>query len=181
VTAFHRQLLAAAPALHRLARTVCDHREEAGDLVQDVLERALRSRAPPANLDAWLAAILRNRRIDLIRQRHEAGGEPDELPSPAFDDEPRSAGLDAARLRDAVRKLAPPYRAVYVLHALHGFHYDAVARRMGITRATVGTRLHRARLRLRDLLEPHLERGSRERDVSLAQRRALAASSASRA
>jgi RNA polymerase sigma-70 factor (ECF subfamily) len=46
------------------------------------------------------------------------------------------------------------FREVYRLHALEGRSYEEVAARLRIPKATVSTRLIRARRKLRDLLMP---------------------------
>ena len=45
---------------------------------------------------------------------------------------------------------------MYQLHALEGRSYNEIADRLRIPKATVGTRLIRARRKLRDLLLPDL-------------------------
>jgi RNA polymerase sigma-70 factor (ECF subfamily) len=59
-------------------------------------------------------------------------------------------------LRDATDELGPVYREVYVLHTFEHRSYDDIARELGIPRVTVGTRLHRARKKLREVLEARL-------------------------
>jgi len=181
---FTAQLVALEPLLLKVARKLCGRPDDARDLVQDTLERALRARASPnPNVKAWLLSILQHRFIDLWRKRsyvHAADAlETLAAEEPADrEEEPRWANLDEERVRAAVEMLHPNYREVFVLHALEGRAYTEVARQMGIPKATVGTRLFRARQRLRVLLENELRRTGGAGDLSLAQRRARAASAA---
>ena len=44
------------------------------------------------------------------------------------------------------------YREVYRLHTFEDLSYEQIAQRLGIQRVTVGTRLNRARKKLREIL-----------------------------
>lgn len=72
-----------------------------------------------------------------------------EIPSEAFAQE---------RLRDALRQaiasLAPKYREVFVLRDVQDLNIAQTAEALGITQASVKTRLLRARLQMRDALAP---------------------------
>ncbi len=176
---FAQQLVAHEPLLLKVARKLCGRPDDAHDLVQDTLERALRAGGSPnPNLKAWLLSILQHRFIDLWRKRAHthASDELESLPAAEEREEPRWMGLDTERVKAAVEKLHPTYRQVFVMHALQGYAYAEVARMMGIPKATVGTRLFRARQRLRTLLERELQREGSPRDLDLAQRRARSAS-----
>ena len=56
-------------------------------------------------------------------------------------------------LRHALEQLTPGQRAVVVLRDVYGWTHAEVSRELGITQTTAKVRLHRARLRLRELLE----------------------------
>lgn len=60
------------------------------------------------------------------------------------------------RLAAAVAALAEKYRAVFLLRDVQHFSIEETAEALGISRASVKTRLLRARLMLRDLLAPGL-------------------------
>ena len=65
------QIVALLPRLRRFARTLTRHREDADDLVQLALERALSRLAqwrPDERLDGWLFGIVRNAWIDEKRE-----------------------------------------------------------------------------------------------------------------
>lgn len=158
---FHRRLREHELALRALATRLCRSPADAGDLVQDTYERALRRRAqyePGTNLRAWLCTILHHLFLDRCRARSRGPTHAplDELVLPA--PEPASEPAWAALTRDdvvaAVGRLDPEFRSVYQLHTLEGVPYQEIAARLGIPKATVGTRLARARRKLRDLLMP---------------------------
>ena len=58
-------------------------------------------------------------------------------------------------LDDAITKLPPSYRAVVALRDIEGLSTEETAQALGVNEGTVKTRLHRARIHLRELLSPH--------------------------
>ena len=66
------------------------------------------------------------------------------------------ARLSGPALR-ALMALPPEFRAPVILVDLHGFSYDDAAQVLHCPVGTVRSRLHRARLALREWLRPHLE------------------------
>ena len=144
-------------ALGSLARKLCGNQPDADDLVQDTIERALRAAPDYAETGkrlAWLATILRNRFIDARRtSRAITSDDVDQLPAP--EPEPvHVAGWDHLTHEDvagAVAQLEEPFRRVYELH-VEGMSYVQIARELGIPTSTVGTRLVRARHKLKEML-----------------------------
>ena len=59
--------------------------------------------------------------------------------------------LDSGDLEGAVAKLDPEFRDIYRLHALEGRSYAEIAAQLDLPQNTVGTRLLRARKKLREL------------------------------
>src|SRR5262249_52614396 len=57
------------------------------------------------------------------------------------------------RVQNALNRLSPEHRAVLILKDLEGQKYEIMAEILGIPIGTVRSRLHRARLELRNLLE----------------------------
>ena len=155
------------PMLLSVAIHLCRDTTDARDLVQDTLERALVGygrRQPGSLVRPWLMAILRNRFIDSCRRRAGmklslgVGVEVTEeiicIPEP--DPEPGWAGVTKAQVQEAVDSLSEEFRVVYQMHATDGRSYQEIAGQLGIAKATVGTRLLRARRKLRDALVQHL-------------------------
>lgn len=148
------------PYLTALARRLTGNAADASDLVQDALVRALRAEPPPAEQDAlrpWLATILRHLHVDRLRQ---LAREPKQLslddagPLSASHDEelPLTEAVSHEQLAQALAGLPEEFRRVFELHELEGRSYRDIAAALGIPVATVGTRLTRARLKLRELL-----------------------------
>lgn len=152
------------PALDSAAARLCRSKADAGDLVQDALERALRGlktydRGRPAK--TWLLAILKNVFIDRCRRGTREGTheELDEAhavvdPIPVGDPRPAWARVSEEQFHAAVKELPPEFRVVYRLNAIDGKSYAEIAQLLGIPKATVGTRLLRARSKLLKILQP---------------------------
>jgi RNA polymerase sigma-70 factor, ECF subfamily len=146
--------------LRALARRLCRDATEAEDLVQDTIERALRNSASfksGTNARAWLVSILNHLFIDRCRVRSREGAAvqlddvQQHLPAPVPDLEPKWAQLGKEDVDRAVTRLDAPFRDVYRLHT-DGRSYDQIAQQLDVPRATVATRLMRARKKLKTLL-----------------------------
>jgi RNA polymerase sigma-70 factor (ECF subfamily) len=134
--------------------------EDARDLVQDTFERALARRdqfVPGSSVRAWLLHIMRNLFIDRWRRRmrEQAKGEPfGELPAPEPEAPPPAwEDLEGEQIVGALVALEPPFREVMELRLVARRSYREISVALGIPTATVGTRLRRARNKLRDVLE----------------------------
>jgi len=151
------------------------HNEDRADAVQDAFLAAYRSVASfqgDSKLWTWLYKILVNacltirrsrcrRRVvcldDLSRNILECG-----LPAlrGAHRAEPAYTRAEQAEMqaqvRDCIARLPQRYREVLLLRDIEELDTDQTAQRLGTSRSTVKTRLHRARQALRALLEPML-------------------------
>ncbi|MFP2930413.1 RNA polymerase sigma factor [Pyxidicoccus sp. 3LG] len=151
-------------ALQATALRLCGNAADARDLVQDTLERGLRNLAkykPGTDGRAWLLTILHHLFIDRCRsgkreRRADVSAEDMEerIAAPEVESAPAWASISPEQLREALDKLPEDFRMVYRLHALEGRSYLEIAERLGIPKATVGTRLIRARRKLKELLMP---------------------------
>ncbi len=151
-------------ALQATALRLCGNPTDARDLVQDTLERGLRNLArykPGTDGRAWLLTILHHIFIDRCRshtreRRADVSTEEVEerVAAPEAEAQPGWASISPEQLREALEKIPEEFRLVYQLHALEGRSYIEISERLGIPKATVGTRLIRARRRLKELLMP---------------------------
>jgi RNA polymerase sigma-70 factor, ECF subfamily len=148
------------PLLLATARRLTGSDHDAHDLVQDTLERALRRFAQlPAggNPRGWVFTILHNAFIDRCRSdRGQRATQVEQIAErlAAPDAEAPAAWeqVTPEQVKEAVARLPEEFRAVYDLHAEERKSYEEISRALGIPKATVGTRLMRARRRLKELL-----------------------------
>ena len=152
------------PRLRRYARYLTRDVEWADDLVQETLVGAM-SRVgnwtPGTNLRAWLFVILRNTFIsDLRRMRRSPTRAPVDDAHPGYarhgNQEPH---LQFVELAHALETISGEHREVLVLVAVEGMKYEEAAEVLGVPVGTVRSRLSRARIALRELLEGEGEAG----------------------
>lgn len=151
-------------ALNATAMRLCGNATDARDLVQDTFERGLRNLArykPGTDGRAWLLTILHHLFIDRCRSRTRerradvsAEDVEERVAAPEVEAAPAWAAISPEQLREALEKIPEEFRTVYRLHALENRSYIEIAERLGIPKATVGTRLIRARRKLKELLMP---------------------------
>jgi RNA polymerase sigma-70 factor (ECF subfamily) len=138
--------------------------EDAQDVVQDSFIQAflkLETFQRSSTFYTWLyriamnmAATLRRRKrpvLSVDEIRDATGREPvdgGEGPGERLDHQQRQR-----QVREAISQLSEEYRAVVVLREIEGFCYETIAEILDLPIGTVRSRLHRARLQLRDQLK----------------------------
>ena len=65
-------------------------------------------------------------------------------------------------LQRAVEQLPPGYKTVFVLHDVQGYEHNEIAKIMGCSIGNSKSQLHKARVRLRELLHEALRAKARE-------------------
>jgi len=154
-------LVDAEPALKRLAVRLCENSVDAHDLLQDTFERAVRQGISPEvrSTCAWLATIMHNLFVDRCRAaaRHPNHEEFEESHSNVTQLEPDApepawARITVEDIHEALEQVEQMYRDVYRMHTFEHLSYEQIAEQLAIQRITVGTRLNRARKRLREVL-----------------------------
>ncbi len=133
--------------------------DDAADAVQDGLSAAwnhrdvVRSAHDPT---AWFFRVLRNKCVDRLRERSKRRTEElfDAADQRASDGESDAARRELAEaLRVELSKLDPVHREMLVLRDVQGMSYAQIADVLSIPAGTVMSRLHRARMTLRDRLK----------------------------
>jgi RNA polymerase sigma-70 factor (ECF subfamily) len=152
----HTDIAKLLPRLRRFARSITFHREDADDLVQAAVERALvRSEQWEAGsrLDSWMFRIIKNAWIDEVRSRirrdrlfavQEEGEH--------VGDTSAAAHQDQIAIRKAMSLLSDDHRIVIGLVLVDGLPYKEAAEVLEIPIGTLTSRLARAREALQGLL-----------------------------
>jgi RNA polymerase sigma-70 factor (ECF subfamily) len=148
--------------------------DDARDVVQDAFLSAFRAIGRfegGSRLGTWLHRITVNAALMKLRTRRRHPEEP--LPDDwqtAFEADGHRANpggpwqplenLEKAELRElvlrSIDRVPEPYRTVLLLRDIEGIDNDEAAELLGVNPGTVKTRLHRARMALRDVLDPTL-------------------------
>ena len=188
----HREVLAAAAggddgALATLVRAhhdrvyqfglrVCRDSFDADDAVQEAFIK-LASRpdvAKDRGALSWLFTVVRNTCARMLRpfarERRSLGdrlADADDAPSRELDPQ---AALEQWRLvhavHEAIASLARPYREVLVMRDLEGLTGEETCAALGLSAATMKTRLHRARQDLRTQLRSFAPDPTKDRRLS---------------
>jgi len=155
------------------------HREQAEDLAQDVFVRVFKAReryTPDAKFSTWLLTIANNVASNALRSRSRRrevgvpeGNGADSAPL-ALDQLAKAASgfmptraLDKAEqaemVRHAVAALNERQRMALMLAKFEGMSYQDIAQTMGLSVQAIKSLLSRARVNLKEILTPYVERG----------------------
>src|SRR3954447_2098879 len=147
---------------YTLALRLTSHEEDARDVVQDAYLRAwkgINGFRSDAQFSTWLYRITANCASSTLsrRRRHRTeqlpvGFEPADLRSEMQTEGMVESSLDLDRVSRAVDDLPARLRAVVVLKDVYGLSHEAIADELGISVSAAKVRLHRGRLKLRDVL-----------------------------
>ena len=155
-----------ARLFHSLVHWSGNH-EDAEDIVQDTFVQAfekLDSFEGRSAFFTWLYRIAFNLAVSRKRKRR---------PEQSLDDRQARMGDDVTddddapdrhllraeqvgQVREALTRLQDDHRAILVLREMEGFCYETIGEILGVAPGTVRSRLHRARMQLRDLLKEML-------------------------
>ena len=174
--AFERLYRLHSRRVYSLCLRMVGNTAEAEDLTQEAFLQLFRKIATfrgESAFSTWLHRLAVN--VVLMKLRRKSGGETslDQLTEP--DEEvggPRrdfggpdlrlSGSLDRVNLQRAVERLPPGYKAVFILHDVQGYEHNEIA---GIMHCSIGnskSQLHKARMRLRELLHEVVRARARE-------------------
>lgn len=142
--------------LFRYAYWLTHDKSVAEDLVQETMLRAWKSMdrlQKPEAAKGWLITILRRenaRRFERFQPQFSS------VPTESIGDKHRDydTSTEAFVLRQAIEELPETYREPLLLQVIHGCTQKEIAARLGITVAGAGTRLFRARNKLKEALSP---------------------------
>lgn len=153
--------------LYNTVYRLLDHPEDAQDVVQESFIAAYQSLGSfkgDSLFFTWLYRIAMNAAISLKRKKKatvslDSGSKHDLAINPldqSQDNQPGDAmerREEELRLQAALSRLSPEHRAVIVLKDIEDLRYEDIADALGVPIGTVRSRLHRARLELREILE----------------------------
>ena len=174
-TAFEELIRTYGGRMLAVARRFMSSEDDARDVVQEAFGSAYRAIGKfegQALVSTWLHRIVVNAALMRLRTRRRKPEQSIEDLLPGFLENGhmerpasawRSEGPDAleraeirALVRDRIAELPEGHRIVLLLRDIEGLDTDETAAVLDISPGAVKTRLHRARLALRGLLQPHL-------------------------
>ena len=146
---------------------------EAEDLTQETflqLFRKIGTFRGESAFSTWLHRMtvnvvlmhLRKKGLPVLSLEKTTDGEED-TPKKDFgtEDVDLAGSIDRLQLRYAIDRLAPGYRAIFVLHDVEGYEHNEIATMVGCSIGNSKSQLHKARMKLRDFLK--MNRGENDR------------------
>jgi RNA polymerase sigma-70 factor (ECF subfamily) len=97
---------------------------------------------------------LRKKGLPVVSLEETTEGEED-TPKKDFgaEDANLAGSIDRLRLKNAVERLPPGYRAIFVLHDVEGYEHNEIATLVGCSIGNSKSQLHKARMKLREFLK----------------------------
>lgn len=158
---FRAEIIPEGRRLYSLAFRFLNSREEAEDVVQDVMLKLWENRhrlEKIANPVGWATSLTRNLCIDLLRRRKRVslsdGSDSGIMSSiPAFPAGDTDAAETAGIITRLTESMKEPYRSAVILRDIEGYSYEEAAGIMDTSVNNLRTILSRARCSIRTELE----------------------------
>lgn len=156
--------------VYALCLRMVNNPSDAEDLAQEAFLQLFRKIATfrgESAFSTWLhrmtvnVVLMRLRKKALPSTSLEEATEPDEEsggPRKDFGgpDLKLNGAVDRVNLERSIEKLPPGYRTVFVLHDIQGYEHNEIADIMGCSVGNSKSQLHKARTRMRELLQEEL-------------------------
>lgn len=139
---------------------------EAEDLAQEAflqLYRKIGTFRGESAFSTWLHRLavnvvlmhLRKKSLLVVSLEESTQTQEDDSPKKDFGTEDISlaGSIDRLQLQRAVNDLPPGYKTIFVLHDVEGYEHNEIANLVGCSVGNSKSQLHKARLKLRDLLK----------------------------
>jgi RNA polymerase sigma-70 factor (ECF subfamily) len=158
--AFHKR------RVYSLCLRMTGNTAQAEDFTQDAfmqLYRKIGTFRGESAFSTWLHRMAVNVVLMQLRKKGLPEISLDEMLEPLHEDGPRrdigardnvlAGSVDRVNLERAIADLPPGYRIVFTLHDVEGYEHNEIAEMMGCSIGNSKSQLHKARLKLRDLLK----------------------------
>jgi RNA polymerase sigma-70 factor (ECF subfamily) len=160
--------------MYRLAYRLTGHREDAQDLVQDVLLKLHTQRDRLVEVEAvstWIGRVTYNQFIDNLRRYKSSrlalvddaavSADPDQAPATDASTEDLAEGeFTINRVLAALEQLSDDHQLIIKLHDVEGYTITEIAEITGISLGTLKSRRQRARERLQNILDEGPDRAN---------------------
>lgn len=146
-----------------------DDQDEAKDVLQNGFIKVFNSienYKGEGSFEGWIKRIVVNTAIDNYRRKKVKpiitdSELTDRLGDETEDEEDVSSiynQIPIAEVMDAVQRLSPAYRTIFNLYVLEGYNHNEIAEMLEISVGTSKSNLSKARLNLRKMLQPLVDR-----------------------
>ena len=147
--------------VYSLALRMTGSPEEAEDLTQETfthLYKKIGSFRGESAFTTWLHRMTVNQVLMHFRRRKSrpefttTEGETPVQIVQGTENQNKMPVVDRMILENAIAKLPPGYRSVFVLHDVEGYEHGEIGKMLGISEGTLKSQLHKARLKLREMI-----------------------------
>jgi RNA polymerase sigma-70 factor, ECF subfamily len=151
--------------VYSLCLRMTSNTAEAEDLTQEAflqLFRKIGTFRGESAFSTWLHRLsvnvvlmhLRKKSLPVVSLEETTQVSEDDTPKKDFgaQDLALAGSIDRLQLQKAVEDLPPGYRTIFVLHDVEGYEHNEIAAMVGCSIGNSKSQLHKARMKLRDLL-----------------------------
>jgi len=150
-----------APRIDALVRRLVGDPDQSADVAQEVwiqIFRALPGYRGDSQFSTWAHRIAVNRTLNALRSLRRVSKIEVDIEEDSFSVEHEGdRSMLAQTIDEAVQKLSPGARHVFVLHDVEGYTHEEIATELGITAGGSKSQLFKARAKLRRLLAPLMD------------------------
>ena len=152
--------------VYSLCLRMVNNTAEAEDLAQEAflqLFRKIGTFRGESAFSTWLHRLSVNVVLMHLRKKGLNEVSLDEMMEPQQEDGPKkdvgsrdnvlAGSIDRVNLERCIENLPPGYRIIFVLHDIEGYEHNEIAEMMGCSIGNSKSQLHKARMKLRDLLK----------------------------
>jgi RNA polymerase sigma-70 factor, ECF subfamily len=152
--------------VYSLCLRMTSNTAEAEDLTQEAflqLFRKIGTFRGESAFSTWLHRLsvnvvlmhLRKKSLPVVSLEETTQVSEDDTPKKDFgaEDLALAGSIDRLQLQKAVEDLPPGYRTIFVLHDVEGYEHNEIAEIVGCSIGNSKSQLHKARMKLRDLLK----------------------------
>ena len=147
---FGGRVTALQSRLYRIARGYLRSEHDCLDAVSEAVLKAWQKLATLRDdqlFEGWLVRILIRECVNIQRKQKRM------VPVDAMPEQEQTQPSNNEALRDALDELPQAQRIVVVMHYMEGYNVEEIAAILHTFRGTITSRLHYARLKLRELLK----------------------------
>ena len=147
--------------VYAISLRMTNNPDEAEDLSQEIfiqLHKKIGSFRGDSAFTTWLHRLTVNQVLMHFRRRKsrpefttDEGETPIQIVR-GTENQNKMPVVDKIILENAISKLSPGYRSVFILHDVEGHEHGEIAEILGISEGTSKSQLHKARLKLRQLI-----------------------------
>ena len=158
--ALHKLYILYSRAMYNVAMRILNCREDAEEALQDGFTEAflkLDTFRHESTFGAWLKTIVVHKSINILRKRKVEWVGEEYIPPIQNDTESEDETIgkiqDVKRIIQAMEELPHGFRVVFSLYMLEGYDHEEIAGILNISESTSKSQLHRAKIKIRELLQ----------------------------